>query len=86
MCVRVCRWYGDCVTNTNGDTGFVTALIFSVVTEQTIGLFTLTVWTLRPCCMNCIRVLFASTVLSSKQCLLQVMETHTQISAGLLPG
>ena len=33
-----CRKYGQCVTNNNGDTGFVTALIFSVVTEQTIGL------------------------------------------------
>ena len=33
----LCRWHSECVTNNNGDTGFVTALIFSVVTEQTIG-------------------------------------------------
>lgn len=45
MCVKdvtdggsgCCRCHGDCVSNNNGDTGFVTALIFSVVTEQTIG-------------------------------------------------
>ncbi|KAL3154506.1 hypothetical protein ABBQ32_013968 [Trebouxia sp. C0010 RCD-2024] len=33
----ILRCHGDCVANNNGDTGFVTALIFSVVTEQTIG-------------------------------------------------
>lgn len=32
-----CRKDGQCVTNNNNQTGFVTALIFSVVTEQTIG-------------------------------------------------
>ena len=41
-----CRWHSGCVTNSNGDTGFVTALIFSVVTEQTIGLLSLTVLSL----------------------------------------
>ena len=32
-----CSKYGECVSNNNNETGFVTALIFSVVTEQTIG-------------------------------------------------
>lgn len=75
----VCRWNGDCITNNNGDTGFVTALIFSVVTEQTIGLFAPTILTLS-------LLHQAAVCINSAQCLLQVMETHTQISAGLLLG
>ncbi|DBB04045.1 hypothetical protein WJX77_007564 [Trebouxia sp. C0004] len=33
----ILRKHGECVSNNNNETGFVTALIFSVVTEQTIG-------------------------------------------------
>lgn len=32
-----CRFEGECIQNNNNETGFLTALIFSIVTEQTIG-------------------------------------------------
>eukprot|EP00891_Asterochloris_glomerata_P004119 jgi/Astpho2/4119/fgenesh1_pg.00063_%23_104_t len=33
----IIRFEGECIQNNNNETGFVTALIFSIVTEQTIG-------------------------------------------------
>ena len=32
-----CRFEGSCIQNNNNEAGFLTALIFSIVTEQTIG-------------------------------------------------
>ena len=82
-----CRWHSECVTNNNGDTGFVTALIFSVVTEQTIGALTVTLLSIFPCCVIYIRLLYVLSALSKWRLhFLQAMETRTQISAGLLLG
>ena len=36
-----CRFEDNCIQNNNNEAGFLTALIFSIVTEQTIG---------EPCC------------------------------------
>ena len=32
-----CRFEDNCIQNNNNEAGFLTALIFSIVTEQTIG-------------------------------------------------
>lgn len=85
-----CSKDGDCVTNNNNQTGFVTALIFSVVTEQTIGEQLLKV-VVACCCCHAVPITRETTpvvlqVCSSKVCILQAMVTHIQMNAGQLHG
>ena len=85
-----CSKDGECVTNNNNQTGFVTALIFSVVTEQTIGERLLKV-VVTLCCCPAMPITLETTsvvlqVCSSKVCILQAMVTHIQTNAGQLHG
>ena len=78
------------MSNNNNQTGFVTALIFSVVTEQTIGERLLKA-IVAFCCCHAVPVTLGTTsvvlqVCSSKVCILQAMVTHIQMNAGQLHG